>query len=415
MTIFFIITFPFSKQMFSWHTRILKGEIIVEKYRFAILTFIVSISGFSQGMLLTLSSIMLEKNGVSPSLNGLNASSLYLGLLLASPFMEKPLRKFGYKPLIIVGLASVLLAVTIMPFWQAFWVWFVLRFIVGVGDHMLHFSTQTWITSTAPRGKMGRTLSLYGLSFGAGFALGPLTLNLTPIHEALPFFLSGLLTILAGIFMIRIKNEFPEETTIPEVENNSLQRFKRTIQIGGIALLPGFTYGFLESSLNGSFPIYALRNGLDIQHVSFLLPTFVAGSLISQVPLGMLSDRFGRKQILSILLFGGTASFFASIFVTSPILLGLCFLVAGMLVGSLFSLGISYMADLLPKYLLPAGNILAGMAFGIGSISGPLLSGTAIDFLGKGSLFIVLSTMLFIVAFLITCTKSTKHHHSSTS
>ncbi|WP_419150294.1 hypothetical protein [Lysinibacillus xylanilyticus] len=73
------------------------------KKRFAILVLIVSISGFSQGMLLPLISIIFERDGVSSALHGLNATGLYIGTLLISPFFEQPLRKWGYKTIILIG------------------------------------------------------------------------------------------------------------------------------------------------------------------------------------------------------------------------------------------------------------------------------------------------------------------------
>lgn len=71
--------------------------------KFAVLISIVSISGFSQGMLLPLIAVIFENDGLSSSLNGLNAVGLYIGILLISPFMESPLRKYGYKPVIVFG------------------------------------------------------------------------------------------------------------------------------------------------------------------------------------------------------------------------------------------------------------------------------------------------------------------------
>ena len=56
----------------------------VEQYakrRFWILVIIVSISGFSQGMLLPLISVIFENDGVNSFLNGLNATGLYIGTL----------------------------------------------------------------------------------------------------------------------------------------------------------------------------------------------------------------------------------------------------------------------------------------------------------------------------------------------
>ncbi|MDP4087105.1 MAG: MFS transporter, partial [Bacillota bacterium] len=147
-------------------------------FQFWILVGIVAISGFSQGMLLPLIAVIFEKSGVSSSLNGLNATALYIGILLVSPFMELPLRKFGYKPVLITGSALVIMSLALFPLWKSFWFWFALRLVIGIGDHSLHFATQTWITSFSPKNKRGRNISLYGLFFGIGFAAGPL---MTPL------------------------------------------------------------------------------------------------------------------------------------------------------------------------------------------------------------------------------------------
>jgi len=52
-----------------------------EQRRFIILVIIVSISGFSQGMLLPLISVIFEGDGVSSTLNGLNATGLYINFI----------------------------------------------------------------------------------------------------------------------------------------------------------------------------------------------------------------------------------------------------------------------------------------------------------------------------------------------
>ena len=75
----------------------------------------------------------------------------------------------------------------------------------------------------------------------------------------------------------------------------------------------------------------------------------------------------------------------------------LVFFIAGMLVGSTFSLGISFMADILPRELLPAGNLMCGIFYSIGSISGPFIGGMAIQFLPPGSFFYVISFMLLLI------------------
>lgn len=374
--------------------------------RFWILIGIVSISGFSQGMLLPLIAIIFENEGISSSMNGFHATALYLGILLASPFMEKPLRKYGYKPVIVVGGASVIACLFLFPFWKSFWFWFILRLLIGIGDHAVHFSTQTWITSFSPENKRGRNISIYGISFGIGFALGPLMAPLVEKSEALPFMLSSFLCFIAWVFLFFLKNDFPEQEVDIQSVQNTFQRFVSAWKYAWIAFLPPLGYGFLESSLNGSFPVYALRIGIDVTTVSILLTAFSIGGIIFQLPLGMISDRFGRRPVLLfILLFGGLSFVFAGIFEHSVYILTAFLFVAGMLVGSTFSLGISFMTDLMPKNLLPTGNLLCGIFFSLGSLIGPYFSGLMIQFFEHISFFYIVSFMLFSILFAVMLSK----------
>lgn len=373
------------------------------KLRFWILVSIVAISGFSQGMLLPLIAVIFENNGLESSLNGLNATALYIGILLVSPFMENPLRKYGYKPVIILGGGLVILSLALFPLWHSFWFWFLLRLLIGIGDHALHFGTQTWITSFSTKGNLGRNISLYGLFFGIGFAAGPLMTPLVTVNEALPFIVSSLLCLVGWVFLFFLKNEFPEENIEVSSFLETMKRFSKAWKYGWVAFLPPLGYGFLEASLNGIFPVYGLRIGHSVTNISILLTAFAAGSIITQLPLGILSDKLGRRNILMIVLSTGTLAFLAaSLLENSSAGLTICFLLAGMLVGSTFSLGISYMADLLPRALLPTGNLLCGISFSIGSLLGPFLGGLFIQLFKNISYFHIISLVLFIIFISIT-------------
>lgn len=366
--------------------------------RFWILVGIVAISGLSQGMLLPLIAIIFEQDGISSSLNGFHATGLYIGILIASPFMETPLRKFGYKPIILFGGLCVALSLALFPLWNSFWFWFMLRLIIGIGDHMLHFGAQTWITSFSSEARRGRNISLYGLFFGLGFAAGPLLTKFVTYNVTLPFIISSGISLVAWSSIWMLNNEYPEKDFQTSSFFGTFQRFKQVFKIAWVSLLPPFGYGFLEASLNGNFPVYALRTGLDVSSVAIILPAFAIGSIVFQLPLGILSDRLGRKNILMSIMLAGFFCFTAAGMLQKSVIgLLVCFFIAGMLVGSTFSLGISYMADLLPKQLLPAGNLMCGIFFSFGSISGPFIGGIAIQLLKGGSFFYVISVMLLII------------------
>jgi len=366
--------------------------------RFWILVSIVAISGFSQGMLLPLIAIIFEQDGVSSSMNGLHATGLYIGILVASPLMEAPLRRFGYKPVILVGIFLVAISLAFFPVWKSYWFWFILRLAIGIGDHMLHFATQTWITSFSAKERIGRNISIYGLFFGLGFAAGPLMIGLVKINTALPFLLASAISLAAWLTVWLLKNEHPEHDTDSTSFFGTMKRFRKVFQYAWIAFLPPFGYGFLEASLNGNFPVYAIRSGIGVDAVALLLPAFAIGGILSQLPLGILSDKLGRRNVLIVVTLSGFLTFTAAgLLESSTIGLLICFFLAGTLVGSTFSLGISYMADLLPKSLLPAGNLMCGIFFSFGSISGPFIGGIAIQWLKGISFFYVISTMLLLI------------------
>ncbi len=374
----------------------------------------VAIAGFAQGMLLPLLAIMLEDAGVSSSLNGLNAAALYIGVLIASPFIEHPVRKYGYKPVITIGLMIMIISLLLLPVWQAFWFWFILRIMIGIGDNMVHFATQVWITTTSSPEKRGRNISIYGLAFGLGFGVGPFMTRLLSVNEYLPFLISAGLSMAAWLLILQMKNEFPASDLETGSQLSTWSRYKEVFRLAWFALLPGFGYGFLEASLHGNYPVYALRSGMTIELVSILLPAFVIGGLVTQLPLGLLSDRIGRKKILLFLSLLGSISFFSMItFESSPWILFSLFIVAGALVGSFFSLGIMYLADLIPAHLLPTGNVMMAISFGFGSMTGPLIGGIFIDVFEAGSIYYSIGGMLiliFITGILFKSKQTTSNH-----
>ena len=372
-----------------------------EQRRFFILVMIVSISGFSQGMLLPLISVIFEGDGVSSTLNGLNATGLYIGTLLISPFIEQPLRKYGYKPIIIFGGALVFLSLFMFPLWKSVTFWFILRMLIGIGDHALHFSTQTWITSSTPTHKLGKSMSIYGVSFGAGFAVGPSLVPLIKISETLPFIVSSFLCLVAWSLVFFVKNEKPE-MLVGDANKKGFTRYKLAIKYGWIAFLPPFVYGFLESSLNALFPVYALRKSFEVEYVSIILIAFSVGAILTQFPLGILGDKIGRWKVITTGLLLGSVFFTIGNFLeTSEVLVATIFFFAGMSVGSMFSLGITYMADLTPKELLPTGNLLCGIFFSLGSLSGPFIGGVYLEMLPSDGFLLLVASMLLVIATVI--------------
>lgn len=366
------------------------------RYTFYVLILVVAIAGMSQGLTLPLLSVLLEEQGISSLANGFNAAALYIGILFVSPWLELVLRRFGYRTTIIAGMVLVTVTTLLFPVFQTYLVWFWLRFLLGIGDSALHYASQMWVTAIAPPERRGRDISLYGFAYGAGFSVGPLGMLLLPFGVWAPFLAISLFYGVSFYLLSRLQNAYPQ---VHEKSAPTINRYTAVLRWGWLALLPSFLYGYMEATLNVSFPVYALRNGISTEWVSLILPAFVIGSLALQLPLGKWSDRIGRQKVMM-----GTAGVGAVMFLLFPLAgsnvwqMMLISAIVGAAVGSFYSLGLALAADILPGSMVPTAGIVAGMNFSIASILAPNLNGWLIDRFWQGSMFWVMAILLALFA-----------------
>lgn len=372
--------------------------------RFIILSIIVCISGFSQGMLLPLISFIFESRGISASFSGLHTAGLYIGVFVSSLFVEPPMRKYGYRFLIITGGIVVSITILLFPILDTILVWFILRMIIGVADNVLHISTQTWLTQSTPKHKLGRAIAIYGLFFSFGFMIGPKISELVVIWEPLPFVVSGVLAMVGWPLILLIKDAKdarPDPTDAPMTFFSTIQNFKAVLITSWAPFMFPMLYGFFEASINSNFPVFALRNGLEISAVTWILPMFNLGGILLQLPIGTLGDKIGRGKLLSALMVFGIIGFsLMEVFNQSFVGLMILFTVSGMATGSVFSLGLGYMADVTPRHNLPAGNVMANILFSIGSILGPIFGGFVISISG-GSFYFTFFVIIMVVILIL--------------
>ncbi|PZD97422.1 MFS transporter [Paenibacillus sambharensis] len=369
-------------------------------YVFITLILVVIVAGASQGLLLPLLSIWLEQRGISAQMNALNSAALYIGIFATMFFIERPVRRYGFHPVILTGIILVIAASILFPFTDNLVIWFVLRLVVGVGDSALHYAAQLWIVSNSPAERRGRNISLYGMAYGIGFSIGPLAIGLAHYGNAVPIVIMNILFVIVLLMVLRMRNERPPGTDEPRTNVPQENRFLRVYRLAWFPLIPAFLYGYMEASMNGNFPIYGLRLGLDSLEIGYLLPLIGAGSLILQLPLGIWSDKIGRKPILMLCGIVGASAFLAvPLAGTNVWIIGALFLLAGGAIGSFYSLGLAYAADLLPRSILPTANVIASIHFSLASLIGPNAGGWLLQHVSLSSLFYAMGSVYILFAF----------------
>jgi DHA1 family tetracycline resistance protein-like MFS transporter len=122
-------------------------------------------------------------------------------------------------------------------------------------------------------------------------------------------------------------------------------------------------------------PYYAETFGATPTEIGFLVATYAAAQLIGAPILGRLSDRFGRRPVLLVSIFGSVAGFVMLAFAKTLVILFLARALDG-LTGGNISVAQAYISDVTDERNRGRGLGLIGAAFGLGFILGPALGGS---------------------------------------
>ncbi len=121
-------------------------------------------------------------------------------------------------------------------------------------------------------------------------------------------------------------------------------------------------------------PFYAEKLGATPFQVGWLIGTYAACQLISGPLLGRLSDSTGRKPLLLVSQFGTFIGFIITAFAQNLVILYLARMIDGATAGNL-SLAKAYISDITKPEERAKSFGVIGIAFGIGFLIGPAVSG----------------------------------------
>jgi MFS transporter, DHA1 family, tetracycline resistance protein len=149
-------------------------------------------------------------------------------------------------------------------------------------------------------------------------------------------------------------------------------------------------------------PFYAEEFGATPRQIGFLVATFAVCQLVSGPVLGQLADRFGRKPLLIISQLGTLVGFVLLGRATSLAMVFVSRAIDGATAGNL-SLAQAYVSDVTSRENRARSFAVIGIAFGIGFLFGPAISGFLSQFghrypiyaaQGLSALSIVATTLL---------------------
>ena len=339
----------------------------------------ISVLGFAMGLTFPLLSLLLERQGFSSAMIGINAAAQPLGTITAIWVTAILVRLFGSKPVAIacaVGTATILLT---YPYLPNFWLWCLFRFVQGLLFSVLFAISEAWVVKFANGPYRSRILSLYMSAFAASLALGPLAVVFLGTSGPLPFMIGAGVLLLVTLPIALVQSEMRSE----ESGQLSIVAF---VSANPVLVLAVAVFALTEITSLALLPIYGKLHGLTDDKAALLASAFVSGPFVLQFFLGWLADHYPKKILM--LLFSGL-SYVA--YLTLPPLLESHFIwpilaALGAMTAGLYTLSLAVLGEKYKGSELVTGTAVFSAVYGTGSFLGSALTGGMMSATGAGSL-----------------------------
>lgn len=358
----------------------------------AILTSVFLLGG---GSALQNSAIVLRGSleGFSDLAIGLISSGYFAGMLMGSFLAIAVIRRVGYVRTFaaFASLASASALAHILIINPTAWV--VLRFSHGVSFSVVLVVVESWLNVASSNAYRGRIFSIYSLVFLASMGIVQPLLGVFPPSR---FEIFGITSILVSLCLLPI--------TLMNVQGVATIGDAR-VRVGGVMRKsPMGTLGVVASGLVAGAhmslaPRFAQNLGLPVRSIGLFLLIFSLGTVVMQWPLGIVSDRFGRRAALLTSSLVGVAAALGLSASTGP---GLWMTVMAFFFGGfampLYSLAITTVNDqLLPEDMVQSASALY-VFYGVGSMTGPLAASAVMESLGAQALYLTIALILAVYA-----------------
>lgn len=254
----------------------------------------ISVFGFAFGMSYPLLSLILEAQGVSEEMIGINAAMSPIGILLFSPVIPVLSRRFGSRNTALfaaLGTALLFIGYKAFPSLEA---WFLLRLIQGMTISTLFVLSEAWVVKFASDSHRGRIVAIYGIVLSASFGAGPALIGWIGIEGWTPFLLSVAILLLGVFPLLSVQDDDdadPQEVSASGFFSIAARAPMLMAAVGVFAIFDAGTLGLLV--------VYGVRVGLDVSTAANALTALILGNILLQFPIGWLADRIAKRLVLA--------------------------------------------------------------------------------------------------------------------
>ena len=345
------------------------------------------------GMHFTLIGLRGGLEGFSAAELAVVTSGYFVGFLSGARLTPKLIQRVGHVR-VFAALGSFISAGLItFPLVADPWAWTALRLILGFCMSGVYVTAESWLNDAATNETRGKLLSAYMMAQTIGIigAQGLLTLgdagNATLFIGASIFVSISFAPILLSV------------SPAPAIEVARPMPIRDLFDGSPLGTVGIFLLGSAYATQAGMGAVFGTQIGMPADQIAAFIAMLFAGALVLQYPVGWLSDRFDRRQLIfgaSVL--GAISCILGWIAGGGPWPLMTAAFFAGGVTTPLYALFLAYTNDYLSNKDMPAASGGLVFTFGLGAIIGPLVTGWAMQWLGPFAFWLVLGVTFAAIA-----------------
>lgn len=350
----------------------------LDKPLLAVLLFAVSIVGLSLGATLPLVALRLLDNGASALQIGILSAVPAAGMILAATLVDRACQLMSRRRLYLLCFVLCTASTAAIEFSShSLWLLATARLALGVGMGIAIILGEAWVNELCGENNRGTIVALYATSFTAFQLLGPTLVALLGAQTPWVVLLvsTGHLIALATVAIA-----MPEEGQHEHVEEPRSFSLTGFLRVAPALCMGVLFFSFFDSVVLSLFPVYASSHGYAVGIAAFMATVILLGDMLCQLPLGWLSDRVDRPALH---LACGVAAMLIGLglpwLIGQPSLLWPALMLLGAVAGGVYTLALVLIGQRFRGRDLVTANAAAGMLWGVGSLLGPLLSGSLMD------------------------------------
>ena len=338
--------------------------------------------------------------GVRGALEGFSTTSLsvimsayFAGFLVGSRYVPEMIRRVGHVRVFAALGSFVSAALILFPVLADPISWTVLRLVIGFCFVGLYITAESWLNNATTNDTRGQALSLYVLVQMAGLVGAQAIFAFGDASGFILFIVPSVLVSLA--FAPILLTASP----VPPFEQTAPMTFREIYEVSPLGCVGIFVLGGIFSALFGMAAVYGSDSGFTTQEIAFFVAAIYVGGLVIQYPLGWLSDRMDRRQLIfgvsALGAFGAVVGVLGVGGLVGTLIVA--FIVGGM-ANPLYALLLAYTNDYVDPEDMASASARLLFINGVGAVAGPLIVGAMMERFGPAGFFMFLSALLGVLA-----------------